>query len=216
MPKFKGGFGIDDVNEAINADAGDAQVGYTGPVPPKGIYRGRLKRMELTKTGPNSKAPGTPMLRMLVEIDEPKDSKNAKYNGYGIWNNQTVTKQSTGFVNQMLESLTGGIESKAKAVKTWFWKAQLNTEEPDGGHILAIGKLKINSPEADIPVIVSTKNKRTNAEYPDPGLEISRWLVPKDSDDNADDDLDEVDDDELDEDEDEDELGDDEDLDAGF
>ncbi|QFG08206.1 hypothetical protein PBI_LAMBO_66 [Gordonia phage Lambo] len=216
MPKFKGGFGIDDVNEAINADAGDAQVGYTGEVPPKGVYRGRLKRMELTKTGERSNNPGTPMLRMLVEIDEPKGSKKSQYNGYGIWNNQTITKKSTGFVNQVLEALVGGNEQKAKAVKTWFWKEQLVTDEPEGGHILAIGKFKINSPEADIAVIVDTKNKRTNAEYPDPGLEIKRWLVPSgDSDD--DDSVDEVDDDlDADELDDEDELGDDDDLEAGF
>ena len=200
MPKFKGGFGIDNVSDAINADAGDVQVGYDGPVPPPGIYRGRLKRMELTETGPTSKNPGTPMLRMLVEIDDTNE-KRKKYNGYGIWNNQTITEKSQGFVNQVIESITGGNAAKAKAVKTWFWKEQINTEKADGGHILAIGKFKINSPEADIPVIVDTKKKRTNEQYPEEGLEIKRWLVP-----NSDsvEDSDEMDDSE--------DLGDDDEL----
>lgn len=179
MAKFKGGFGID-TDAAINADPGDIQVGYTGETPPGGLYRGTLKRVELSKTGPDSKNPGTPMLVILVEIDEPEDSKKAKYNKYGIWNRQTITDQSAPFVNQFLASLVKGDESKFAAVKKWFWGGNLTTENPDGGHIHAIGKLKIGSPEGKIQVVVNTKLGRTSAKYPDPRLEISRWLVPSD------------------------------------
>lgn len=178
MAKFKGGFGIN-ADAAISADPGDVQVGYTGPVPPAGPYRGILKRMELVKTGPNSKNPGTPMLKLLVEIKEPKDSQKATYNTYGMWNNQMITEQSAPFVNQILNSLVGGDEKKFNAVKSWFWNGQLNTEKADGGHIHSIGKLKINSPDAEIPVIVNTKKAPARGDYPE-RLEINRWLVPSD------------------------------------
>lgn len=199
MPKFKGGFGIDDVDEAINSEFdGDATLGYTGPVPPAGPYHGILKRLELTKTGPNSKNPGTPMLKILVEIQEKGDK--AKYNGYGIWNNQMVTKKSAVFANQFLDALAGGNESKAKAIKTWFWKEQLQTENADGGHIIAIGKLKVNSPDASIPVIFNTKRVADYNDETKEKLEVKRWLVPNNADENpsADGDLDEGLDDDLD------------------
>lgn len=180
MAKFKGGFGVNTA-DAIEAGDGDIQTGYTGPLPPAGIYRATLKRMELTKTGERAKNPGTPMLKMLVEIDEPKDSSKAKYNGYGIWTNQTITEQSAPFVNQTLASMVAGDERKLKALKHWFWNGDLNTENSDGGHINAIGKFKVGSPEASIPVIINTKNKKTTPDYPDPGLEVKRWLVPSEN-----------------------------------
>lgn len=200
MAKFKGGFGID-AEAAANADAGDVSVGYTGPMPTAGIYRGKLKRLELTKTGPQSKNPGTPMLKLLVEIHEPSDSKTAKFNGYGMWNNQTITEQSAPFVNQILNSLVKGNEKKFAAVKSWFWNGNLTTEKPDGGHVHAIGKFKIGSPDCDIDVIVNTKKQPARGSYEE-RLEINRWLVPS-SDSDAGDDLDEDDEiqEELDEDE---------------
>lgn len=199
MPKFKGGFGIDDPDEAINSEFdGDASVGYTGPCPPSGPYHGILKRLELTKTGPDSKVPGTPMLKILVEIQEK--GEKAKYNGYGIWNNQMVTKKSAVYANQFLDALAGGNEAKAKAIKTWFWKEQIQTEEPEGGHILAIGKLKVNSPDASIPVIFNTKKVQDYQDAEKMKLEVKRWLVPnKDDNTAANDDLDGGTDEDLDE-----------------
>lgn len=212
MAKFKGGFGIN-ADEAINTDAGSANLGYQGPLPPSGPYRGKLKRMELVKTGPQSKNPGTPMLKMLVEIAEPSDSKNAKYNEYGLWNNQMITEQSTPYVNQILNALVKGDERKFTALKSWFWNAQLITEKPDGGHIHAIGKFKINSPDADIDVIVNTKRQAARGNYEE-RLEINRWLVPSDDSDLDDDELDDddldLDEDDLDEDDEDDEFSDDE------
>ena len=176
MPKFKGGFGIN-ADEAIENEFDGSTLGYQGPTPPAGPFRGILKRLEMKRTSETAqKYPNNPMLNILVEIKEPEGSPKAKYNGYGIWNNQLITEQSQPYVNAFLNSLAGGDEKKARAIKTWFWKEQINTERSDGGHILAIGKFKINSPDAEIPVIVSTK--RGDDNQGGERLEIKRWLVP--------------------------------------
>jgi len=96
----------------VGADAAeatsDSESFYDGPTPPKGVYRTRLKFLKL-KTNKNN----DPMLNGIMEIEEPKGSDKAKYNGYGIWFNINVTRQGAPYVNNFLDTL--GFNKKA------FW-----------------------------------------------------------------------------------------------
>ncbi len=193
MPKIKGaGFGID-AAEAVNAEVeGGSQTGYAGETPPSGVYHGVLKILQLTKTGPNSKKPGTPMLKIMVELKGNKGAK-AKYDGYGAWSNQTVRPDSAQYVNAFLDALVKGDEKKAKAVRTWFWSQDITAETAEGGHIIAIGKLKIMSPDGRIPVMI--RGKYVPAGQYDEKLEIARFLIPaepKSKDEFEEDELDET------------------------
>lgn len=191
------------ITGGVEADSGPQA--YTGPVPPKGPYTGLVKRIELTETGPNSKTPGTPMLRILVELKAQKGSKNAKYDGYGIWNYRQITDQGKGYVNQFLDALTDGTPAACRKIRKGFWDVGVVTEEDDGGHVIKIGTIKIDSPKCSIPVaFVGRTGKDQNDE---PNLEIASWLLAKgktDDEDLGDDEDEDEEDEDLDEDEDED------------
>lgn len=183
-------------------------------LPPVGPYRGVLKRLELKKSGPASKVPGTPMLGYLVEIKEPKGSKKAKYNGYGIFGNQMITDQGKGYLNLMLNSIAGSPEKGLK-LQRLFWEKGVTTEKDGEGHIKKIGTFNVGSPDCEIDVIFGTKNKKTNTQYPEPGLEITKFMVAAESGDDDDDEGVDDDDDDADFSDDDDADGDGDESDEG-
>lgn len=134
--------------DARNKEAGVTQ--YAGPKPKPGPYRVRLKRlfMDENKAGPS--------IRFLMEIAEPKGSKNEKYNGYGIWGGQNITDQGAGYVNQLILAIANGDEE----VKDAFWEEGVKAREDDKGvyHVERIGDFKVGSPKCDIELIVTTKD----------------------------------------------------------
>lgn len=184
-------FGIKD---AVGAEAAGGNF-YEGEVPPAGVYHGIIKRLELTNS-----AKGDPMLKCLIEVSD-KDAKKKKYNGYGIWTNLMVTDQGKGYVNLMLNSIAGSLEKGMKLQKL-FWLKGVSTVGDGEGHILKIGgTFKVNSPNAEIPVIVGTKRGSYKGEE---RLEVSRFLVPSaeantDAEDEAEDEDDVIDADVVDE-----------------
>lgn len=126
----------------------DAAVGfndYVGPTPPKGVYRTKTTLWRLTT---NSK--GDQMFKIIFTIDEPKGSKNAKYNGYAIWHNANLTQKSAPFVNAMLDAL--GVSRKA------VWVAGVVTSRENPEDVVKIGG---KSP-IGLVVAISTRRK----EYP--------------------------------------------------
>ena len=159
--KFKAG--------AKAADAKAAKVGYTGPRPPKGVYRVKVKRLTLTVNKNDDF-----MLNCVAEINEPKGSPKAKFNGYGVWWNGNVTDDSAGYVNQFLDSITGG----KREVRTAFWEGKLRTfDAPKKGHkaqVMAIGPFKIN--QEGIAAVINTRlGKPYNGEQ---NLQVADWLLP--------------------------------------
>ena len=169
MGKVK--FGLD-ADDAINAEAGEGGTFYEGPVPPKGTYAGILKRLELIDENKN----GDPMLKYLIELKARPGSDAEQYDGYGVWGNQNVTDQGKGYVNQFLDALTDGSEDQIIATRRAFWGGQLIVEDDGKGHVLRIGKMKIDSPDCSRKV--AFQGKRTKYQG-DEKLEVAKFLVSK-------------------------------------
>ena len=124
MPKWDAvGFGAD--NAEVEPDETYSTYDEaTNGVPPKGVYRFVAKRLKADETGPNSANPGSPKVVMVLEINEPKGTNKAKFNGYGIWLHRPVDPEYASRVNQMLLALLGGTkltDAKKKAVLKAFW-----------------------------------------------------------------------------------------------
>lgn len=169
MGKVK--FGIDS-DDAINAEAGEGGNFYDGPVPPKGSYRGILKRLELIAE--NSK--GNPMLRYLIELKADPGSDNALYDGYGVWGHQNVTDQGKGYVNAFLDALTDGTPEGSLTIRKAFWGGQMVVEDDGEGHVVRIGKMNIDSPDCTKRVAFVGKRAKNNGEDK---LEVAKWLISK-------------------------------------
>lgn len=157
---------------AVGAKAADAKakkIGYTGPRPPKGVYRVKVKRITCTVN-----KNGDYMLNCVAEINEPKGSSKAKFNGYGIWWNGNLTEDGAGYINQFIDSITGG----KREVRTALWNGKLRTfDAPKKGHkaqVMAIGPFKIN--QEGIAAVVNTRlGKPYNGEQ---NLQVADWLLP--------------------------------------
>ena len=144
---------------------------YNGPVPPKGSYVGKIKRMtvgQIKKEGPNK---GKPRISVLVELVGGQGAdglydKNWKYQGAPVWDGLNMLKEQTGRINGFLHALTDGSDSAKRAVETAFWppngpKAEKVARKGQSGgtdvHITQIGKYNINSPDGELLVRVVTK-----------------------------------------------------------
>lgn len=207
MGKVK--FGVKDAKAAASAESGFSD--YAGPIPPKGVYEGVLKTVNLKV----SKS-GHPMIFAVVELDS-KDKKKAKYNGYPVMTNVVIMDKTLGMVNQFLDALAGST-AKGKRVRKLFWEdgivvlkgeaADSNLGEIEVGKIGSIGGIKMTGKNR---IILSGEPSEYNGNT---RFEQKQWIVPSDEMDE-DDDLDEDDlddDDEYDEDDDGDEEdGDEED-----
>lgn len=160
---------------------------YDGPMPPKDTYRVIIKRLAM-KTNKNK----DPMINGVAEINEPEGSNKAKFNGYGIWFNQNVTKQGAGYVNQFLDAISGGDE----AIRKGFWTKGVSVEDQQNlkNAITKIaGKLRVNSD--GMPAKLSAKNGED--QNGNPRLEVGAWLLPVNQD-ESDDDGDDEDDEDID------------------
>lgn len=151
------------------AEAKAARVGYTGPRPPKGVYRVMVKRLSMTIN-----KNGDFMLNAVCEIDEPKGTPKSKFNGYGVWWNGNCTEEGAGYINQFLDSITGG----KSEVKTAFWGGKIKCfDTPKKGHkaiVQAIGPFRVN--QDGMKAVINTRlNKPHNGSQE---LGVADWLLP--------------------------------------
>lgn len=96
MPKFK----FDSEGNFADVDAAVPFDNYDGPVPPKGVYKFRIKRPQLVINSKDNE-----MITFIAEIAEPKGSDKAKYNGAVSFENITPSAKSAQFVNAFLDSI---------------------------------------------------------------------------------------------------------------
>lgn len=199
------------VKDAVGKEATGGTF-YDGPPPPYKVpLRGIVKRVTIgaIKSGPNK---GAPRINMLVEVKEPKGSKNAKYNEFGVWHGLNITDQGAGYVNQWLNSLAGPSEVAQKKLQKAFWGAGGVKVDGDD-HLIAIGTFKINSPTGTSPV--AFVGKRGTDQDGEERFEIGSFLILTNSSEADEEDEEEFEDDEdEDEDYDEDDDADDEDDDV--
>lgn len=206
------GFGAESAEvdpETIESFYDEATYG----VPPKGVYRGVVKRLQSGVTSESAQNPGQPKMKCVFEIAEPKGTAKAKYNGYGMWIHRPVDPEVANRVNQFLQALLDGTKltsAKRKAVIKAFWTG--NVQLDDNDFITKIGTWVI--PE-EIEVAATTRGDKYNGEV---RLAVGNLLPisdapkpkPSDSDDDEDDDDEDVEDEEATDDEEADEEEDEE------
>lgn len=154
-------------------------------LPPKGIYRLRVKRLTIRK---NSKQDW--MLNAVGEIAEPSTSPKAKYNAYGCWFNLNVNEKGARGINAFLDALSGG----SQVVKDKFWGGSgvKVSEDRLKPVVLAIGPLKINPEGMYAHALLRNGTDQTGTKR----LDVDRFLMrngaPEESDLDNEDDGDEI------------------------
>lgn len=216
---------------------GSGQDRYDGPVPPKGSYIAKIKRITMGKIKAEGENKGKPRLSVLLEIiggqgADGIDDKKYKYRGAPVWDGVNIIKSQTGRANAFVHALTDGSDAAKRAIENKFWPPNMDVraekvERRDGGediHIKSIGQYKINSPNGELLVRIVTKMGKDldgspRAEvnqylpYTGPGVNGSAVDEDEDEDEILDADVDDSEDDEdeeLDDDEDDDEDDEDE------
>lgn len=178
------------VNGGADAEAKAGGNFYDGPPPPYKVpLRGIVKRVTVgaIKSGPNK---GAPRINMLCEVKEPKGSKNAKFNGFGVWHGLNITDQGAGYVNQWLNALAGDSEVAQRKLRRQFWGTG-GVKVDDEDHLISIGTFKVNSPNGTSPIAwVGKKGKDQDG---DEQYQIASFAILKGASD-ADEDEDDIDD----------------------
>src|SRR6516162_7465406 len=172
---------------------GEGFTQYSGPVPPKGSYVAKIKRMvvgTINKQGDNH---GKPRIAILLEIVGGSGSNGLNDEEYTylhapIWDGLNIIKHGTslGKVNGFLHALTDGSKSAKQAVEDAFWppngpnaEKEKNRNGVEEVHIKKIGQYVIASPAGEHLVRIITKMGSTLAtpeRAAQPRAEINAYL----------------------------------------
>jgi hypothetical protein len=136
-------------------------------LPTKGVYTFKVKRLGVK---PNKN--GDDRIAALLEMAEPKKSKGAAWNGYGLWDGFNVTDQGAPFIKRFLKGL--GLS----------WSDFIERTKEDGQEprqIVQIGKVKFGelaSQDPTIRVLVrhAPADDYTTYEH----LEVQRYIPAED------------------------------------
>lgn len=142
---------------------------YDGDLPPKGVYRFLLRRLQLSTNKNND-----PMLKGLMVIDEPAGSKKAQFNGKDVWFNLNVTRQGAPWVNNFLGAVVP--ENKVAAIRKAFWDQKVMVDKSEPPTILSIGAVKITE---GMLVSAQCGHKMYNG---DTDLDAKRFFRPSNTD----------------------------------
>ena len=211
-----------DINGKGAAPAEGGFTTYDGPDLPKGSWPAKLKRVVVTKIKSKGANQGKPRLQILFEVQtkQLEDKSKHKYHGAPVWDGLNIIEGSEGFVNAFLHSLTDGSNGQKNAIESAFWDADkgpdIKRTKVDKGpregqvdtHIIKIGRVKVNSPNGEFMVQITTKAGKDQQGAYRP--EVSGYVPFKgeqpgskrddDDDEYGDDDLGDDDDDDMDDD----------------
>jgi hypothetical protein len=151
-----------------------------GKQPPRGVTRLRLKKVTDTKNKNKER-----MLKIIVEIDEPKGAPGYKWNGWALFENQNVTDQGAPYLKRFLTAI--GV--------TWADFTQRCVVEEDGDGkgndvIVKIGSLNLKKLDVKpLYVWAALKMQPAKGDYEEK-MAVGRWLAPREDEDfsNTDDD----------------------------
>jgi len=158
MPTW-GAVGLGKENAEVEPEEGFASYDETLGVPPRSPYLCLVKQIKKTETGSDSKEPGTPMVKLILEIAEPRGTKKALYNGYPFFVYRVVNSDWAGRVNQMLKAFLGNTkltDAKKKAILEAFWDGKV-VYDKDTDLITKIGTWTI--PETLLVGVTTRKEK---------------------------------------------------------
>ena len=165
--------------DSSNTDTGGGDW-YDGPPPPPALYKGTIKKMLLHKT-----KDGELRIMVLCEIND------GKYKGAGVTKWLQLTEQGSPWVNQFLHSLTDGSDQQKKAIRKAFKEIGYEVGDADQKKRLPI--LKIGKKTVPVGKTVAFVTKlRTSEQDGVTRAEISRFVVPRDA--NEEDETEEPDD----------------------
>ncbi|UOW92953.1 hypothetical protein SEA_LEOPARD_76 [Mycobacterium phage Leopard] len=161
-----------DINGKGQGAATGAGNNYSGPNLPRGSWTAKIKRMEVTKIQ-SAANKNKPRIRILLEVTGMTGDK-AKYNGHPIWDGLNIIPSSVPFVNGFLHALTDGSERQKRAIEAAFWDEDKGpdykrVENKKSGtketHITKIGRVRIDSPNGETLVQVTTKPGEYKGDY---------------------------------------------------
>ncbi|ATS93147.1 hypothetical protein SEA_PATIO_66 [Gordonia phage Patio] len=139
----------------VEATAGFSQ--YVGEVPPRGIYRARVKSLSIK---PN-KAKTKDLLVAVIEFDTAKDDPASKYNGYAIFERMVIPESMSeenadlfvGKINRLLDAMAGNT-----TLRNQFWGGGTVMDDK-GEKVLKIGSTLVSGKKFQgIKVVVSARD----------------------------------------------------------
>lgn len=143
-----------DIN-GVEAGVAEGRKVWSGPLPPNGIYEGKLQIVSLAKIGQNAKPEnrGKDKLNICVELVNTEDGK---YDGFQAWTSLNLIEDSVEFLNQWLLAMTDGSDSQFLEIKKAFYETKWILDERKV-HVEQFGRWKINSPKGEMPIKVTLK-----------------------------------------------------------
>jgi len=143
------------MNLGLSVAGGEVAEGFEAwpedKLPQTGSYKGKLKVLQLAKTGANSaKYPNCPMLRVGVELTDAGVAT-----GFTAFRQLLLHDDFVRYVNQFLRALTDGSDAELAKIQKAF-ENNLVVDEREI-NVLKIGTYKVNSPEGQLPMLVSIK-----------------------------------------------------------
>lgn len=154
MPKVTWGVKGSQIDEVERGDGPDYEP-YDGPIPPKGVYRLKVERMEYVQFSSGNKG-----LKMLLLVDDPNKKK---YAGAPIWDNLVVVEQNDWKLAQFLDAI--GATGKD-------WDGTVIGKDDQDRHVVQ----KIGRVNASGLYIKASTKMGTNQDG-DPRAEIARYIV---------------------------------------
>lgn len=149
MATFKTGIKVSDKGVA------EGRKQWEGEIPPTGSYSGILRTVtQKYIAGENAKEENKGKPKWLIGV-ELTDTPEGKYDGYTAWGNLNLIEGSEAFINQFLLALTDGSDKQFNAIKAAFDKGWAMDERKK--HVLKIGRVNVNSPKGEIPIMISLK-----------------------------------------------------------
>lgn len=172
MPKFDL-----DINGVDDGVAEGYEV-WSGPLPPQGVYDGKLKVAQIVVIDPDgrnkAKYAGKNRVKIGIELAGNTGDK-AQYNGFVAWGGNNLVDSSKQFINQWLLALTDGSDEEFLAIKKAFYEGGIRVDEKKE-HITAIGRWKVESPNGELPVKISLKQRQFTKTLDD-GTKSTRTQV---------------------------------------
>jgi hypothetical protein len=138
MPKFNLNI------NGVDVEAAEGREQWAGPLPPRGSYPAILKMVKVKQI----KGKTDNRLQILVTLNT-----GDQFDGCPVWGGVNLTDQGMPYVNQFLQSLTDGSEAEFTKIKKAFYGGFVVDEKKE--NVLRIGTYKINSPEGQLPVMIS-------------------------------------------------------------
>lgn len=140
MPKVKWGSDID----ADAIESAENNQGYTGPLPPSGVYQFKIKFMQKTLSSKNN-----PMVKVLLLLNGEYKPEHKKFDGCPVWEQIPVMASTAFRVRELCDALNISAAD--------FMNKTLVDED---GNIQKIGALKI----ADQDLLVMYKAQQEHSE----------------------------------------------------